>query len=56
MERGSKTDQIMTIIFMVLAVIAVICLLFANSRIYFLSFAGVALLLRITQYALRFFK
>jgi hypothetical protein len=56
MERGGKTDQLITVVFMVLAVIAVICLLFANSRIYFLSFAGVALLLRVTQYALRFFK
>lgn len=56
MERGGKIDQILTIIFMVLAVIAVICLFFASSRIYFLSFAGVALLLRLTQYALRFFK
>lgn len=56
MQRGGKTDQIMTIVFMVLAFIAVACLLFASNRIYFLSFAGVALLLRITQYALRFFK
>lgn len=56
MVRGGKTDQILTIIFMVLAVIAVICLFFASDRIYFLSIAGVALLLRIIQYALRFFK
>ncbi|WP_176221461.1 hypothetical protein [Massilibacteroides vaginae] len=56
MERGGKTDQLMTIIFMVLAVIAGACLLFASNRVYFLSFAGIALLLRITQYALRFFK
>lgn len=56
MERGGKADQLMTIIFMVLAVIAVICLFFASDRIYFLSIAGVALVLRITQYVLRFFK
>lgn len=56
MQRGGKTDQVMTLIFMLLTFIAVACLLFASNRIYFLSFAGVAVLLRVIQYALRLFK
>lgn len=56
MERGSKADQIMTSVFMVLAIIALLCLLFVSNRTYFYSIASVALVMRIVQYVLRFFK
>lgn len=56
MLRGSKADELITIVFMVLAVIAVICLFFSGNRIYFLIFGGAAILLRIVQYILRYFK
>lgn len=56
MKRGSKADEITTLVFMVFAVIAGICLLFVGDRIYFWSFGGIAVLIRIVQYILRFFK
>lgn len=56
MLRGSKTDEIMTIVFMILAVIAVVCLFFISERIYFLVFGSTALGLRVVQYILRFLK
>lgn len=56
MLRGSKTDELITIVFMILAVIAVVCLFFSGNRIYFLLFGSGAILLRIVQYILRYFK
>lgn len=56
MQRGSKTDEIITIVFMAFAVIAVVCLFLSNDRIYAMSFAGVAIIIRVIQYILRFFK
>ena len=56
MQRGGKADVITTVVFMALAFIAAVCLFFVSDRVYALGFAGVAILLRIVQYILRFFK
>ncbi|MDR2138069.1 MAG: hypothetical protein LBP50_00730 [Tannerella sp.] len=55
MIRGSKTDEVLTLLFMLLAVAAVICFFAVDSRTVFLICGGVAACLRIVQYILRFF-
>lgn len=54
--RGSKLDEIMTLIFMILAIGAVICFFVVNNRMVFLGFGGTAVILRLVQYVLRFIK
>ncbi|MCC8155532.1 MAG: hypothetical protein LIP01_15970 [Tannerellaceae bacterium] len=54
--RGSKLDDIMTLLFMLLAIASVVVLFIANTRTAFLGIAGVAVILRIIQYILRFIK
>jgi Ca2+/Na+ antiporter len=56
MERGSKADEILTLVFMLLAIAAVVCYFAVDSRIPFLCCGGIAVVLRIVQYALRFFS
>ncbi|MDR1676103.1 MAG: hypothetical protein LBR86_06525 [Tannerella sp.] len=55
MKRGSKTDEVLTLLFMLLAVAAVICFFAVDSRMAFIICGGVAVLLRMAQYILRFF-
>lgn len=55
MKRGSRLDEILTLIFMVLAIAAVVCFFAVSDRIVFYSLAGSAVVLRIIQYVLRFF-
>jgi len=54
--RGSKLDEIMTLLFMVLAVASVVVVFITNNRGYFLAVAGVAVVIRLIQYVLRFVK
>ncbi|MDR1335275.1 MAG: hypothetical protein LBK22_00415 [Tannerella sp.] len=54
MIRGSKADEVLTLLFMLLAVAAVICF-FAAGPAGFMVCGGVAALLRMVQYILRFF-
>lgn len=56
MMRGSKPDELMTLLFLLLAVGAVVVAFIFNSRSLFLSIAGIAVVLRLIQYALRFIK
>ena len=56
MMRGSKLDDIMTIVFMILALGAGVCFLFMSDRSYALAFGGIAIVLRIIQYILRYLK
>lgn len=56
MFRGSKADEIITMIFMLFAVLAGGFLLFSSNRIYFLIFGGIAVGIRVIQYLIRFFK
>lgn len=56
MKRGSRADEILTLIFMILAVAAVICFFAVDNRLVFMICGGVAVIMRITQYILRFFS
>lgn len=52
--RGSKTDQILTLIFMALAIAAVICYFAVSDRTAFLYCGGIAIVIRLVQYLMRF--
>jgi len=54
MERNSKADEIFTLIFMLLAIAAVVCYFAVDDKSIFLYCGGAAILLRIVQYILRF--
>ncbi|MDR1455331.1 MAG: hypothetical protein LBJ01_06745 [Tannerella sp.] len=55
MTRGSKADDVLTLLFMLLAVAAVVCFFAAGNRLAFMICGGLAVLLRSVQYILRFF-
>lgn len=53
--RGSKIDTVLTWLFMVLAVAAVICYFaFPGDRIPFLYCGGAAICFRLVQYLMRY--
>ncbi|MCK9342424.1 MAG: hypothetical protein M0P33_00760 [Massilibacteroides sp.] len=56
MMRGSRLDEGMTLVFMLLAIAAVVCYFAIDSRTPFLYCAGIAILVRLAQYFLRFIK
>ncbi|MDR2811041.1 MAG: hypothetical protein LBB84_10905 [Tannerellaceae bacterium] len=56
MMRGSRTDELLSIIFILLAVAAGVCYFAVTNRMVFLVVGGVAVLFRLVQYALRFFN
>lgn len=56
MFRGSRTDELLTLIFMVLAIATVICYFAVTNKVVFFSLGGAAVVIRLIQYALRFFK
>ena len=60
MRRGSRLDEIMTLLFMVLAIGAVVCFFALGSykgsqNFTYLILGGVAVVLRIAQYIMRMF-
>jgi hypothetical protein len=55
MKRGGRADELLTLLFMLLAIASVICYFTAGNRLVFISCAGVAIVLRVIQYILRFF-
>jgi len=55
MRRGDKWDELMTVVFMMLFILAVVFFLVARQQPYFLIFSGTAVVLRIVQYTLRLF-
>jgi len=55
MKKGSKPDEVLTLIFMVMAIAAVICFFAVDNRIVFMILGGAAVIMRIVQYILRFF-
>jgi hypothetical protein len=56
MNRGSRTDELMTLLFMVFAIAAGVCFFaVSGNRLPFLICGGTAVVIRIIQYALRFF-
>lgn len=54
MMRGSKIDSILTLLFMLLAIAAVVCYFAVNDRTVFLYCGGVAICIRLIQYLMRF--
>lgn len=54
--RGSKADELLTLIFMILAIAAVICYFAVSNKMIFMYLAGIAVVIRLVQYALRYFK
>jgi hypothetical protein len=56
MIRGSKSDEWMTLLFMLLAITAVICFFAVDNRLIFMICGGTAVVLRIIQYIMRFFS
>ena len=56
MMRGSKLDEILTLLFMLLAIGTVVCFfLGAAYRTEVLVSGGIAVVIRIAQYILRYF-
>ena len=51
MTRGSKADEILTLVFMLLAIAAVVCYF---AKAVFLYCGGAAIVLRLVQYVLRY--
>jgi uncharacterized membrane-anchored protein YitT (DUF2179 family) len=56
MMRGSKTDEILSLIFILLAVASGVCYFAVENRLVFLAVGGIAVVFRLVQYALRFFN
>ncbi|MDR2119267.1 MAG: hypothetical protein LBP64_00115 [Tannerella sp.] len=55
MNRNSRADEIMTLLFMLLAIAAAICFFAVSNRLPFYICGGAALVLRIAQYIMRIF-
>ena len=56
MKRGDKWDELFTVLFLVLAIAALICFFAARNQPYYLICGGIAILIRITHYIARFFS
>ncbi|MDR0750921.1 MAG: hypothetical protein LBF62_15315 [Tannerellaceae bacterium] len=54
--RGSKADELLTLLFMVLAIAAVVCYFAVSNKMVFMYLAGIAIVIRLAQYILRYFK
>jgi hypothetical protein len=54
--RGSKADELLTLLFMVLAITAVICYFAVSNKMVFIYLAGIAIVIRLAQYTFRYFK
>ena len=54
MTRGSKADEILTLVFMLLAIAAVVCYFAVSDKTVFLYCGGAAIVLRLVQYVLRY--
>ena len=50
MTRGSKADEILTLVFMLLAIAAVVCYFAVSDKTVFLYCGGAAIVLRLVQY------
>jgi membrane-bound ClpP family serine protease len=56
MKRGDKWDELLTVLFMTLAVVAIVLFFAAKNQPYYLICGGAALVLRVVQYGMRFFS
>ena len=55
MKRGSRFDELLTLLFMVLAIGAIVCYFAFRGSPAYLVMGGIAIIIRITQYIMRFF-
>jgi membrane protein YdbS with pleckstrin-like domain len=55
MKRGGRLEELLTLLFMLLAIAAAICFFAVDSRLPFWICGGAAVFLRMAQYTLRFF-
>ncbi len=55
MKRGSRLDELLTLLFMVLAIGAIVCFFAIKENPTYLILGGIAVLLRVAQYIMRFF-
>jgi hypothetical protein len=60
MKRGSRLDELLTLLFMVLAIGAIVCFFVLGSykgsqNSTYLILGGIAIVLRIAQYIMRLF-
>ena len=57
MKRGSRLDELFTLLFMVLAVGAIVCffIFWGKQNPAYLILGGIALVLRVAQYIMRLF-
>ena len=56
MTRGSRADELMTLLFMLLAIAAAVCFFTVGNRTVFMICGGVAIGLRVIHYILRLFS
>ncbi|MDR2495910.1 MAG: hypothetical protein LBD21_02130 [Tannerellaceae bacterium] len=54
MRRGSKADELLSLLFMVMAVASGVCYFAFGPKVFFIV-GGIAVLMRIVHYILRFF-
>jgi hypothetical protein len=55
MKRGSKIDDILSLLFILMAIAAGVCYFAVDNKMVFWIIGGVAVVFRLIQYALRFF-
>lgn len=54
MKRNSAWDELLTGLFMLLAIAAIVCFFTLEGRGWFMGLAGAAVVLRVVQYILRY--
>ena len=55
MKRGDKWDELLTVLFMTLAIAAVVLFFAKPGQFYYLICGGIAIVIRVVHYVLRFF-
>jgi Ca2+/Na+ antiporter len=56
MKRGDKWDELLTVLFMTLAIAAVVLFFAKQGQPYYWICGGIAIAIRVVHYALRFFS
>ena len=56
MKRGDKWDELLSVLFMVLAFAAIVLFFAKPQQPYYMICGGSALLLRLVHYAIRYFS
>ena len=56
MKRGDKWDELLTVLFMTLAIVAIVLFFAKPAQPFYLICGGIAIAIRVLHYALRFFS